>query len=132
MQPILDWRAILAVLVVKSAQHVLDRGLIAAYVHGPRRVLFEELLRGERPKGRHLGDLRFEGSSVSLSVRPIFVRAAVIPVEPGDAIILQSNVIEVAQYRAQLGYINLGVTLPTARKVSPPSSLVGVSVVWSS
>jgi hypothetical protein len=46
----------------------------------------------------------------------------VIPVQLADAIILQSNVIEVAQYRAQLGYISLGVTLPTARKVSPPSS----------
>jgi hypothetical protein len=122
VQPVLDRRAILAVLVVTSAQHVLDRGLIGANMHGQRRVLLEQLLRSERPKGRHLGDLRFERSSVSLSVRPLFVGAAVIPVEPADTIILQSNVIEVAQHRTLLGHINLGATPPTARRFSAPSS----------
>ena len=80
VQPVPYRRAILAVLVVKSPQHVLDRGLVGANMYGPRRVLLQKLMRSERPTSRHLGHPCFELSSVSLSVRPIFVRAAVIPV----------------------------------------------------
>lgn len=40
-----------------------------------------------------------------------FREDAVVPIEPGDAIILQSNIIEVAHHRTHVGSIDLGTPL---------------------
>jgi hypothetical protein len=118
VKPVLDWRTFSPVLVPTPPKHVFDRGFVGADVQGLRYVLLTHPAQTHFTKTPPAGHFCIEVSFVSRRVRPIFERAAVIPVELGKAIVLQGNVIDVAQRGACLSNVDFGVTLFAARKIS--------------